>query len=73
MVARDTRVECGNVPVRSGDYVYGDIDGVVVIPKEIVTEVIARAAEKIDGENTTRDDIRAGVPLGEVYRKYGIL
>lgn len=73
MVERDTPVECAGVRVVSGDIVFGDADGVVVIPQERAAEVLERAHKKLTGENNTRAELDQGVLLGEVYRKYGIL
>jgi 4-hydroxy-4-methyl-2-oxoglutarate aldolase len=73
MMERDIPVECGGVHVRSGDIVFGDVDGVVVIPHERAAEVIARAKQKAEGEDHTRDELRKGTLLGEVYKKYGVL
>ena len=73
MVERDTPVECAGVRVRSGDIVFGDADGVVVIPFERAEEVIAKGREKVRGENHTRDELAQGRLLGEVYKKYGVL
>jgi 4-hydroxy-4-methyl-2-oxoglutarate aldolase len=73
MMERDIPVECGGVHVRSGDIVFGDADGVVVIPSERAEEVIARAQEKARGENTTRDELREGKLLAEVFARHGIL
>ncbi|MBL8579110.1 MAG: RraA family protein [Mesorhizobium sp.] len=73
MVEMDTTVTCGGVTVASGDIVFGDIDGVVIIPVDLADRVIARALEKIQSENHTRDELRQGRLLGEVYEKYGVL
>ncbi len=73
MMERDTPVECAGVRVRSGDIVFGDIDGVVVIPQERAAEVLARARDKLAGENHTRAELEQGRLLGEVYKKYGVL
>jgi 4-hydroxy-4-methyl-2-oxoglutarate aldolase len=73
MIERDTVVQCAGVRVRSGDIVFGDIDGVVVIPQEHAEEVIHGALRKVTSENRTRDELRAGRLLGEVYEKYGVL
>ncbi|MBK7791533.1 MAG: RraA family protein [Betaproteobacteria bacterium] len=73
MVERDTRVECAGVAVRSGDIVFGDADGVVVIPHEREREVIALAVAKVSGENRTRDALRRGELLDDVYRRFGVL
>jgi regulator of RNase E activity RraA len=73
MVEMDTTVMCGGVKVSSGDIVFGDIDGVVVIPGDYADRVIARAQEKITSENHSRDELRQGRLLREVYEKYGVL
>jgi len=66
-------VNCGDVVVHPGDIVFGDIDGVVVIPSSIEEEVIERALAKVEGENRTRDELRKGRLLREVYEEYGVL
>lgn len=73
MTARDVPVECGGVRVEPGDLVFGDVDGVVVIPHALADEVIAAALEKINGENRSREHLEQGMLLGEVYARYGIL
>lgn len=73
MMERDIRVECAGVAVSSGDYVFGDADGLVVIPADAAQEAVAKAREKIEGENATREEIRAGVLLADVYDRYGVL
>src|SRR6266849_9289088 len=47
-------VECGEVMVMPGDFVFADCDGVVVIPKASVREVIELAADKARRENDSR-------------------
>ena len=42
-------------------------------PAEVVDEAIRKAEEKVSGENVARADLANGVPMGEVFRKYGIL
>jgi len=73
MMERDIPVQCAGVQIRSGDIVFGDVDGVVVIPQERAAEVIAKAKEKALGEDHTRDELRQGKLLGDVFRKFGIL
>ena len=73
MMERDIPVECAGVTVRSGDIVFGDADGLVVIPQEHAPEVIARAREKAAGEDNTRDELRRGRLLADVFAKFGIL
>jgi len=73
MVQRNVPVECAGVKVRDGDIVFGDVDGVVVIPQERAAEVLARAKDKVAGEGRTRDELRQGRLLREVFEKYRIL
>lgn len=73
MIERDVTVNCGGVLVRPGDLVFGDVDGVVVIPREREEEVITAALAKIGGENHTREELAKGAKLAEVFAKYGVL
>ena len=61
------------VTIHPGDYIFGDIDGVCVIPKDIVDEVLTAAAEVVEKENTVRANLKKGVSLEEVYRKVGAI
>lgn len=73
MVDYDCPVECGGVPIESGDLVFADYDGVVVIPQEAEEEVLRRALEKAQMENLSKKELQAGCYLREVYAKYGVL
>ena len=73
MIEMDRPIRCGGVDVVPGDMVFGDIDGVVVIPQAVAEEVFTRALDKVTRENRTRDELRAGRLLSEVYEKYGVL
>jgi 4-hydroxy-4-methyl-2-oxoglutarate aldolase len=61
------------VRICAGDTVFGDVDGVVVVPQAISDQVFAKALEKVTHENRTRDELREGRLLSEVYSKYGVL
>ncbi len=73
VVAYNVPIECSGVTVNPGDIVFGDADGVVVIPQNVEKAVVEAALEKVRGENRTRDALREGAMLREVYDKYGIL
>ncbi len=73
VVAYNVPIECGGVTVHPGDIVFGDMDGVAVIPQAVETVVIESALTKVSREKYTRDALRAGAILREVYDKYGIL
>jgi 4-hydroxy-4-methyl-2-oxoglutarate aldolase len=73
VIAIDLAVRCAGVKVESGDLVFGDADGVVIVPRAVEGQVLALAFEKIRGEKRTLDDLRAGEKLADVFAKYGIL
>lgn len=73
VIAFGTPIECGGVAVRPGDFLFGDDDGVVVLPRECAEEVIARAEEKRRGENQVREHLRQGMSVAEAFRRFGIL
>lgn len=73
IVALDVPVECAGVRVTPGDLIFGDADGVIVVPRAVEAAALAAAAEKLAGERSTLADLRAGLRLGDVYAKYGIL
>lgn len=66
-------VEVGGVLVRPGDLLFGDVDGVLSIPAELVEEIIPKALEKAAGEKLVRREIESGMSSTEAFRKYGIL
>ncbi len=67
------RIEIGGVAVRDGDIVFGDLDGVLIIPSEIAQEVIQRALEKARGEKLVRKAIEEGMTATEAFSRFGIL
>jgi len=70
VIAYDVPVQCGGVLVNPGDLIFADFDGIVVIPRSIEKEVIAKAMEKINSENLSRKELLEGKSLREVYDKY---
>jgi regulator of RNase E activity RraA len=66
-------VEIGAVRVRPGDILFGDIDGVLLVPAEAETEVFTRALEKARGEKLVRKAIEEGSSAVEAFEKYGIM
>ena len=72
---RDFRVpvEIGEVSVKPGDLIVGDIDGVLVIPAEVEDEVVERALEKAATENVVRIAIEAGMTATDAFAQYGVL
>lgn len=66
-------IEIGHVTIKDGDYVFGDIDGVLIIPSEVAEEVVKRALEKASGEKTVRKAIEEGMSATEAFATFGIL
>jgi len=66
-------VEIGAVRVRPGDILFGDIDGVLVVPAEAEEEVFTRALEKVRSEKLVRKAIEEGSSAVEAFAKYGVM
>ena len=66
-------IKIGNVAITPGDIVFGDIDGVCIIPQEIEKKVVQLAEEKVNGENLVRKSIEAGMSSVEAFNKYGVM
>ena len=73
MMAMDVPVECGGVRVEPGDYVLGDVDGVVVVPHAAAEEAFRQALGKVAAEDRTREMLAAGRKLREVFDELGVL
>lgn len=73
VIAYDCAVECGDVLVHPGDVIFADVDGVVVIPKAVAEETVNQALEKVVAEDRSRDMLKKGHLLREVYDKFGVL
>jgi regulator of RNase E activity RraA len=63
----------GRVTIRSGDIVFGDIDGVVILPREVETEVVHRALEQVRKEKTARQLLGEGASTQSVFMETGVL
>ena len=66
-------IRVGRCLVRPGDWVFGDLDGIVVVPVELAAEAFRRALEKVTGENCVRAELARGRSVREVFAEYGIL
>lgn len=66
-------IEIGGVAVNPGDLIFADLDGVLIIPKELETEVITKALEKARGEKVVRQAIENGMSATEAFATFGIL
>jgi regulator of RNase E activity RraA len=66
-------IEIGGVLVRPGDILFGDIDGVCVIPSEAAEEVFAKSLEKARGEKLVKKAIEEGSSAVAAFQKFGIM
>jgi 4-hydroxy-4-methyl-2-oxoglutarate aldolase len=69
----DTPIDIAGVHVSPGDWVMGDVDGVVFIPAAKADDVFRAALDKIAAEDTTRAELEAGESLHAVYARHGVL
>lgn len=66
-------IKFGDVTVRPGDIVFGDLDGVCIVPREIEDDVFTRALEKARGEKRVFEAIKGGMKAQESWDKFGIM
>ena len=66
-------IEIGQVTIHNGDIVFGDIDGVLIIPKDAAGTVIEKALEKAAAEKDMRKAIENGMLVTEAFAKFGVL
>lgn len=61
------------VTINPGDIIFGDIDGVVVVPKNIAREVFEKGIEIIEKEDKVREGLLEGKSLESVYKEIGAI
>ncbi len=67
------RIQFGDVFIKPGDLIFGDMDGVCVIPQVIEDEVIGRAFKKANGEKVVFEAIKGGMGAQAAWDKFGIM
>ena len=73
VAAIDVPVEVAGVHIEPDDLVFGDVDGVVVVPKKVEEKALALAFKKAASENTVRAELKRGDKLKAVFARHGIL
>ena len=73
MIEMDTPVDIAGVRASPGDWVMGDVDGVVIVPAGRAEAVFRAALDKIAAEDTTRAELEAGDSLQAVFARHGVL
>jgi len=69
----DGTVAIAGTVVSPGDWILGDVDGVVVVPAARAEAVFRAALAKIAAEDTTRSELEAGDSLRAVFARHGVL
>lgn len=64
-------IKIGKTVINPGDFVFGDTDGVVVIPQAMIMDVLVKAEGVLARESGMRRELREGVPIKDAYNKYG--
>jgi 4-hydroxy-4-methyl-2-oxoglutarate aldolase len=66
-------IKIGNTVIHPADFVFGDIDGVVIVPKEICVDILVAAEDLYRRESAMREELRSGMPMKDAHAKYGSL
>lgn len=66
-------VEIEGVRVRPGDYVFGDGEGVLIVPEDAAEESFSRALEKARGEKLVKKALEDGLSASDAFQKFGIM
>ncbi len=69
--ATQVPITIGRVKVEPGDWVVGDDDGVVIVPRTIAESVLVEAERKAATENEIRAAVREGMTPLDAYERYG--
>ncbi len=73
VIAYNTPIDCGGVKVCPGDLVFGDFDGVVVVPQDAEERVLQAAFKKAAEEKEVKQALENGMSATDAFQKYGIL
>ncbi len=66
-------IEIGGVKINPGDIIYGDRDGVIIVPSELERDVFHAAIEKARGEKQVKKALEEGMTTVEAFRRFGIM
>lgn len=66
-------IEFDGIRVNPGDIVFGDLDGVIIVPKEAEEEAFRLAIEKARGEKLVKQALEQGMSTVDAFAKYGIM
>jgi regulator of RNase E activity RraA len=64
-------IKIGNTIIHPGDFVFGDTDGIVIVPQELTIGILEAAEETYQREHGMRAELQRGMPVKDAYAKYG--
>ena len=73
MIEFRTTIEIDGVRIGPGDLIFGDREGVLVIPSEVEGEAVAAALAKASEESKVAIAIRGGMSAREAFDRFGVL
>ena len=65
-------IKIGKVLIEDGDFIFGDRDGIVLVPQKITEEVLTKAHQKLQTENKIKLALLQGMSAQEAFDKFGI-
>lgn len=68
-----TSIEFNGIRINPGDIMFGDLDGVIIIPKEVEEEAFSAAIEKSRGEKLVKRALENGMSSKEAFSSFGIM
>jgi regulator of RNase E activity RraA len=68
-----TAIEIEGIRIAPDDLIFGDREGVLIIPSSVEQEAVAAALDKVSVENKVAIAIRAGMSAREAFAKFGVL
>jgi len=66
-------IKIGQTVIHPGDFVFGDVDGVVIVPRDLTLEILLAAEGVFERESGMRAELRSGMSVKEAYSRYGSL
>lgn len=66
-------IKIGDTIIHPDDFVFGDTDGVVIVPKDLTMDVLVAAEEVFEREGGMRKELRQGMRITDAYAKYGAM
>ena len=65
-------IRVGGVPITPGDFILGDIDGILIIPGDLIDPVIEQAESVREREDMVRDSLKKGGNIRDLFEKYRV-